>query len=77
VRCLEVGISSVDFGRSGVVQVLGSAQDASFSARVKSMKSKLWREGAITREFPFLKPVLLTMLEAAHTLQGVSVRLRR
>lgn len=69
VGCLEVGVRSVDFGRSGAVRVLDAGGDVTFTRRLRSIKSQLWREGAIVREFPLLKPALLAMLESVHALR--------
>lgn len=69
VGCLEIGVRSVDFGRSGVVRALDADRDASFMERLRSIKTQLWREGAIVREFPRLKPALLAMLESVHALR--------
>jgi FMN phosphatase YigB (HAD superfamily) len=77
VSCLEIGVRSVDFGRSGVVGVLGADQDAGFMARLKSIKAQLWREGAIVRGFPLLKSSLLSTLETAYTLRAFSAHLYR
>ena len=77
VIALGVGARSVDFGRSDVVQVLNHPQKVALAAKLMSVKSHLWREGAIARDFPRFKPPLLAALEMAHVLRGVSARLYR
>jgi FMN phosphatase YigB (HAD superfamily) len=77
VVALGVGARSVDFGRSEVVQVLNQSDTAEITGKLMSVKAQLWREGAIAREFPRLKPALLRALEMAHVVRGVSARLNR
>ena len=77
IAALGVGARSVDFGRSDMVHVLNRPQNADLAARLMSVKSQLWREGAIARDFPRFKPPLLAALEMAHVLRGVSARLHR
>jgi FMN phosphatase YigB (HAD superfamily) len=72
VEALGVGVRSVDFGRSDVVSVLSAVRDNSPIRRLKAIKSQLWREGAIARDFPLLRPALLAALEAAHVLRALS-----
>ncbi len=77
VACLEAGQRSVDFGRSGTVDVLKADAASGFIARLASIRTQLWREGAIARQFPVLKPALLTALDSAHALRGIAAhRLR-
>lgn len=75
IGTLGVGPRSVDFGRAEEVPVIGSARRTSTIARLKDVKTNLWREGAIARDFPLAKPVLLTLLEGVHILRGISSRL--
>lgn len=77
IAALGVGARSVDFGRPDVVHVLNRPQGADLTAKLMSVKSQLWREGAIARDFPRFKPPLLAALEMAHVLRGVSARLHR
>lgn len=77
IAALGVGARSVDFGRSDMVHVLNHPQNADLARKLMSVKSHLWREGAIARDFPLLKPPLLAALEMAHVLRGVSSRLYR
>jgi FMN phosphatase YigB (HAD superfamily) len=77
VIALDVGARSVDFGRSDHVQVLNHSQKVALAAKLMSVKSHLWREGAIARDFPRFKPPLLAALEMAHVLRGFSSRLYR
>lgn len=72
---LGVGPRSVDFGRRESVHVLEQTDKVDFARRLTSMKSQLWREGAIARDFPRLKSALLPALELAHIVRGVSARL--
>lgn len=74
---LGTGPRSVDFGRSDMVQVIGGSERAAIGRKLISVKSQLWREGAIARDFPLLKPALLAALEAVHIVRGVTVRLHR
>ncbi|MFB9948317.1 HAD family hydrolase [Rhizobium puerariae] len=74
---LGVGPRSVDFGRSDVVHIVSQAEQAGVRQKLMSVKSQLWREGAIARDFPRLKPALLGAIEMAHVLRGVSARLHR
>lgn len=77
VRALDVGMRSVDFGRAGAVRALSGSRQSNPLAQLAAIKSQLWREGAIAREFPRLKPALFAMLEAAHAVRGLSARLHR
>ncbi|SDT58342.1 HAD family hydrolase [Bradyrhizobium canariense] len=74
LRCLEVGGRSVDFGRSDVLRVVAPGQNMTFIRKLISVKSQLWREGAIAREFPFLKHALLPMLGSILSLRGLLAR---
>jgi FMN phosphatase YigB (HAD superfamily) len=77
IAALGVGARSVDFGRTDMVHVLNRPQSADLAAKLMSVKSQLWREGAIARDFPRFKPPLLAALEMAHVLRGVTARLHR
>ncbi|KKX24477.1 hydrolase [Rhizobium sp. LC145] len=72
---LGVGPRSVDFGRPDLVPIVGQAQQASIGHQLIAVKSHLWREGAIARDFPRLKPALLRAVEMAHVLRSVSARI--
>ena len=74
LRCLEVGGRSVDFGRSDVRRIFASEQNKTFTLKLMSLKAQLWREGAIVREFPFLKHVLLPILGFVQSLRGLLAR---
>ena len=74
LRCLEIGGRSVDFGRSDVLQIFEPGQTKTFARKLMSLKAQLWREGAIAREFPFLKHALLPLLGAVHSLRGLLAR---
>jgi hypothetical protein len=74
LRCLEVGGRSVDFGRPDVLRIFESGQKETFMKKLVSLKAQLWREGAIAREFPFLKHALLPLLGCVHSLRSLLVR---
>jgi FMN phosphatase YigB (HAD superfamily) len=71
LRCLEVGGRSIDFGRPDVLRIFTSGEDRTFARRLMALKAQLWREGAITREFPLLKHALLPTLDAVQSLRGL------
>ncbi|MCC2611022.1 hydrolase [Neorhizobium petrolearium] len=77
MQALAVGARSVDFGRPESVHVLHRSDAPDFARRVTSLRSQLWREGAIARDFPRLKSALLPALELVHIVRGVSARLNR
>ncbi|OWV98637.1 hydrolase [Rhizobium sp. R72] len=77
MTALTVGLRSVDFGRSESVNVLNGPEQTGLSARLQSIKSHLWREAAIARDFPRLKSALLPALELAHIVRGVTASLQR
>ncbi|WP_072377543.1 hydrolase [Rhizobium tibeticum] len=74
---LGVGPRSIDFGRGESIHVLAHTDRTGLAKRLKSTKSQLWREGAIARDFPHMKSALLSALELAHIVRGVSARLYR
>ncbi|WP_213769819.1 HAD family hydrolase [Bradyrhizobium sp. dw_78] len=74
LRCLEVGGRSVDFGRADVLRILTPGQDKTFVRKLMSVKTQLWREGAIAREFPVLKHALLPMFGSILSLRGLLAR---
>jgi hypothetical protein len=74
LRCLEVGGRSVDFGRPDVLRVLTPGKNQTFTRKLMSLKANLWREGAIAREFPFLKYALLPILATVQSLRGLLTR---
>jgi FMN phosphatase YigB (HAD superfamily) len=76
MAALGVAPRSVDFGRAGLVPVVASSEGAGLRQKLMSVKSQLWREGSIARDFPVLKPALLGALETVHLLRGVSRLLR-
>ena len=76
LRCLEVGGRSVDFGRSDVLRIFAPRRDKTFTTKLMSLKTQLWREGAIAREFPFLKHAMLPMLDSVQSLRGLLARQR-
>jgi hypothetical protein len=74
LRCLEVAGRSVDFGRAEVLPIFAAANDVTFLKKLMSLKLQFWREGAITREFPFLRHFLLPMLSGLLSLRGLMAR---
>jgi FMN phosphatase YigB (HAD superfamily) len=76
MQALSVGARSVDFGRQEFVKVLQENPDDK-PTNLQSLKSQLWREGAITRDFPILKSALLPALEVTHFVRGVTMRRNR
>lgn len=74
LRAITLGERSVDFGRSGSVPVLSAQKAGTLPARLAGVKSQLWREGAIAREFPVLKHALLPLLGAIQSLRGFKAR---
>ena len=74
---LNVGSRSVDFGRPQFVEVIHDRRSQGILYRLKSIKTHLWREGAIAREFPALKSVLLISLEALHVMRFIASLGRR
>lgn len=76
LSALAIGQRSVDFGRSGIVGD-GEALPGGALSRLASIRSQLWREGAIARAFPRASLPLLTALEAVHAVRGLSAGLHR
>jgi len=77
VLALGVGLRSVDFGRPDTINILNRTDKAGIAQQLKSVKSHLWREAAIARDFPRLKSALLPVIELVHILRGVSARFQR
>ena len=76
LRCLEVGDRSIDFGRSDVLQNFAPEKNKTFTRKLMSLKAQMWREGAIAREFPFLKHALLPVFGSVQSLRGLLARQR-
>ncbi|EUB99546.1 hypothetical protein PMI07_005827 [Rhizobium sp. CF080] len=74
---LGIGPRSVDFGRAGFVHAVPSSKQVGPRQKLARIRSHLWREGAIARDFPRSKPILLSAIELAHVVRGVSARLHR
>lgn len=72
VARLAAGPRSVDFGRTGAVDVLAPPPVGGLPARIATIHRHLWREGAIAQQFPLMKPPLLALLDAAHSLRGLA-----
>jgi FMN phosphatase YigB (HAD superfamily) len=71
LRCLDIGDRSKDFGRSAVIGLQSVAPAAPWLSKLASIRTQLWREGAITRDFPVLKCALLPMLGSAYSVRGM------
>jgi hypothetical protein len=71
ILTLGTGTRSVDFGRSGHVEILSSEHAARPSKRLLCLKAQLWREGAIACAFPIGKHFLLPMMSSAHVVRGL------
>ncbi|WP_337270780.1 hydrolase [Oryzifoliimicrobium ureilyticus] len=76
-KMLGVGPRSVDFGRSESINVVNTTSGTNTIRRLSSIKTHLWREGAIAQDFPRLKTALLPALELAHIVRSISVRLQK
>ncbi|WP_283193665.1 hydrolase [Rhizobium sp. AN80A] len=76
IIALGVGARSVDFGRADNVHVLEKSNAPNLANKLTEIKSQLWREGAIVRDFPLLKSALLPALEMVHIIRQVSARLK-
>lgn len=76
LSALAIGQRSVDFGRPGIVGD-GDASSGDALSHLASIRSQLWREGAIARAFPRARLPLLTALEAAYALRGLSTGFHR
>jgi hypothetical protein len=71
ISILSVGARSVDFGRSDFIQVINTRRAADLAERLKAVKSNLWREGAISRDFELLRSPLLACLELTHITRAI------
>ncbi|CAN7550376.1 hydrolase [Bosea sp. LjRoot9] len=76
LAALAIGERSVDFGRAGTVGD-GVALPGSALSRLASIRTQLWREGAIVRAFPRSRLPLLTAVETFHALRGLSTGFHR
>ncbi len=76
MRVLGVGERSIDFGRSESVAMLTGRSSIVSYQKLKALKSQLWREAAIARDFPAIKSPLLFAMEAAHIGRKLSACLR-
>jgi hypothetical protein len=74
LRCLEVGGRSVDFGRSDMLNVVTPTTNMTLTKKIRSLRTQLWREGAITREFPLMKHALLPLFGSILSLRGLLAR---
>jgi FMN phosphatase YigB (HAD superfamily) len=75
LKCLEVNDRSIDFGRPDVLTAFVSGRQRTLVRKMISLKGEIWREGAITREFPLLRHALLPALDWVQSLRGLSSRL--
>jgi FMN phosphatase YigB (HAD superfamily) len=68
---LGSGERSVDFGRSGSLNLAASTRGQSIMARLTTLKAQPWREGAIARDFPLLRHAALPLMDALQVLRGL------
>jgi hypothetical protein len=68
-RQLMVGQRSRDFGRLDVAAGLPAKHGRSVSDRAAFIRESLWREGAVSIEFPTLRPFILAALQSFHVLR--------
>jgi FMN phosphatase YigB (HAD superfamily) len=71
---LDVGSRSVDFGRPDLIKDSVPERRETLIQKLTTLKGQLWREGAITRDFPALKHVLLPALSSIQSVRGLSRR---
>lgn len=74
---LDVRERSVDFGRADYVKAIKDDDQAGLRRKLVSVRSNLWKEGAISRDFSSLSLPLLLALEMTYAVRGVSARLSR
>lgn len=72
---LDVGSRSVDFGRPDLIKDSVSEGRGSLIGKLTALKGQFWREGAITRDFPVMKHVLLPALGSIQSARGLRRRL--
>jgi FMN phosphatase YigB (HAD superfamily) len=77
LHCLEVAGRSVDFGRAEILPIFAAEKQMTLTRKLMSLKSRLWREGAIAHEFPILKHVLLPTLSGVLSLRGLMAHKKR
>lgn len=77
VIILATDSRSADFGKPDMMRIIEHTQSLKIVDKLRVLKTHLWREGAIARDFPILKPALLTALEVAHIMRSASARFRR
>lgn len=77
IGVLGVGPRSIDFGRPETKDVVAGATTSSVGEKIARIKSQMWREGAIARDFPRLRPALLGALEMTHIMRGLNERFLR
>jgi hypothetical protein len=69
LRTLTVGTRSVDFGREKTMEVISKEPVARVADKLRMVTSQHWHEGAIVRDFPTLKHVLLPAVDSVHVLR--------
>lgn len=74
---LDVRERSVDFGRVDRVRAIREQDRSSLRQRLASVRSSLWKEGALCRDFVLLRLPLLVALEMIYSLRGMSARISR
>lgn len=69
---IAIGSRSIDFGRGGFTRASSASAERGLKRRIGAVWSDHWREGAIARQFPRLKIILLPALGAFHWLRFVA-----
>jgi hypothetical protein len=67
---LDVGPRSRDFGRTSCVSD-ANRSDADLAERIRDITKRLWREGAIAREFPIAKHAILPAIDLVQSYRGI------
>jgi len=68
---LGSGERSVDFGRTGSLNLAASTRGQPIAKRLAILKEQPWREGAVARDFPVLRHALLPLIGAVHVMRGL------
>ncbi|WFS03313.1 hydrolase [Rhizobium tumorigenes] len=73
---LSVGVRSVDFGRSQLVEVINKNSAGDIVQQLKAVKNNMWREGGIAKDFRRLRIPLIVLIELSHVFRGISWHFR-
>ncbi|TYC56070.1 hydrolase [Rhodobacterales bacterium] len=74
---LDVRERSVDFGKVDYVKAIREQDRTGLRQRLVSVRSSLWKEGALCRDFSSFRLPLLLALEMTYSLRGMSARISR